>query len=164
MRVGKKVGFNKFIACLTLLMGMAPLSSFTEKEESSATERAVAFFLRRLEFLFSFGGIRHFKAKYADRWEPRYVIYKRAMELPRLGIALTKIAELKPQGARLALIRSALATEPATPETGRPTSQPTIGFTHPGPTAQAYVPGGGVNRPVIRSVNRPVNLEDWRRA
>jgi len=78
----------------TALMDRADvmLSSFTEKEESSATERAVAFFLRRLEFLFSFGGIRHFKAKYADRWEPRYVIYKRAMELPRLGIALTKIA------------------------------------------------------------------------
>jgi phosphatidylglycerol lysyltransferase len=153
-------------------LGMAPLSSFTEKEEASATEKAVAFFLRRLEFLFSFGGIRHFKAKYATRWEPRYVIYKRATELPRLGIALTKIAEFKPQGPRLTLIHSALATEPAAPEIERPTSQLSIGFQAMGQTigqpmgqnlgqsldpplgraSQARVPSGAVNQ------------EEWRGA
>jgi phosphatidylglycerol lysyltransferase len=92
-------------------LGMAPLSNFTEKEEASATEKAVSFFLRRLEFLFSFGGIRNFKAKYADRWEPRYVIYRHALELPRLGIALTKLAEVARRAAWMAMIRNAIDAE-----------------------------------------------------
>ena len=88
---------------------MVPLSNFTEKAEASATERAVYFFLRHLEFRFSFGGLKRFKAKYADHWEPRYVMYRHALELPRLGLAMTRITELK-QYAKVVLIHNALRT------------------------------------------------------
>ncbi|HEY7182924.1 MAG TPA: phosphatidylglycerol lysyltransferase domain-containing protein [Blastocatellia bacterium] len=93
-------------------LGMVPLSGFSEKEQPTQTERAVCFFLRHLEFLFSFSGLKHFKGKYADHWEPRFVIYRHALDLPRLGIAMTRIAELnryQTNLAKLAQIRRALS-------------------------------------------------------
>jgi lysylphosphatidylglycerol synthetase-like protein (DUF2156 family) len=35
------------------------------------------------------------KAKFASRWQPRYVIYRHALDLPRLGVALGKVSKLK---------------------------------------------------------------------
>lgn len=75
-------------------LGLVPLSGFGEKEQPRPTEKAVYFFLKHLEFLFSFSGLKRFKGKYASRWEPRFVIYRHVLDLPRLGIALTRIAEL----------------------------------------------------------------------
>jgi phosphatidylglycerol lysyltransferase len=75
--------------------GLAPMSGFQEREEASATERAVHQFFQRLTFLFSFGGLKSYKAKFASRWEPRYVIYRHALDLPRLGVALGKVSKLK---------------------------------------------------------------------
>lgn len=75
--------------------GLAPMSGFQEREEASATERAVHQFFQRLTFLFSFGGLKSYKAKFASRWEPRYVIYRHALDLPRLGFAIGKVSKLK---------------------------------------------------------------------
>jgi phosphatidylglycerol lysyltransferase len=75
-------------------LGMVPLSGFSEKAETSQTERAVYFFLRHLEFVFSFSGLKRFKGKYADHWEPRFVIYRHVLDLPRLGITMTRVGEL----------------------------------------------------------------------
>jgi phosphatidylglycerol lysyltransferase len=75
--------------------GLAPMSGFREREEASAMERAVYQFFQRLTFLFSFGGLKAYKAKFASNWEPRYVIYRHALDLPRVGIALGKVSKLK---------------------------------------------------------------------
>jgi phosphatidylglycerol lysyltransferase len=75
-------------------LGMVPLSGFSEKTEATQTERAVYFFLRHLEFIFSFSGLKRFKGKYADRWEPRFLIYRHVLDLPRLGITMTRVGEL----------------------------------------------------------------------
>jgi phosphatidylglycerol lysyltransferase len=75
--------------------GLAPMSGFQEREEASATERAVYQFFQRLTFLFSFGGLKAYKAKFASYWEPRYVIYRHALDLPRVGVALGKVSKLK---------------------------------------------------------------------
>lgn len=52
-------------------------------------------FFQRLTFLFSFGGLKAYKAKFASHWEPRYVIYRHAFDLPRVGVALGKVSKLK---------------------------------------------------------------------
>lgn len=75
--------------------GLAPMSGFREREEASAMERAVYQFFQRLTFLFSFGGLKAYKAKFASRWEPRYVIYRHALDLPKAGIALGKVSKLR---------------------------------------------------------------------
>ena len=75
--------------------GLAPMSGFREREEASATERAVYLFFQRLTFLFGFGGLKAYKAKFASSWEPRYVIYRHALDLPKVGIALGKVSKPK---------------------------------------------------------------------
>jgi phosphatidylglycerol lysyltransferase len=84
----KAEGFTRFD------LGMAPLAGFREKEEATAEEKAVHFFLQRLNFLFSFSGLRQYKAKFATIWEPRYTVYRRALDLPRFALALGKVSAL----------------------------------------------------------------------
>lgn len=82
-------GFQRFN------LGMAPMAGFQEREDASREEKAVHYFFQRLNFLFSYRGLRQYKAKFASFWEPRYTIYRNVFDLPRLAIALTRISELK---------------------------------------------------------------------
>jgi phosphatidylglycerol lysyltransferase len=82
-------GFRRFS------LGMAPLDGFREGEEPGPEERAIHYFLRRMGFLFSYSGLRHYKAKFADEWEPRYLIYQSVLALPQVALALTKVSELR---------------------------------------------------------------------
>jgi phosphatidylglycerol lysyltransferase len=85
----KQKGFTRFN------LGMAPMSGFGEKEESSPEERAVHSFLRRLDFLFSYQGLFNYKKKFATSWEPRYVVYRNILDLPRLALALSRVSAVK---------------------------------------------------------------------
>lgn len=76
-------------------LGMAPMSGFQEKEEASPEERAVHYFLQRLNFLFSYSGLFQYKSKFATIWEPRYVVFQNVLDLPRLVIALANISEIR---------------------------------------------------------------------
>jgi phosphatidylglycerol lysyltransferase len=82
-------GFTRFD------LGMAPMSGFAEKEEATAEERAIHFFFQYLNALFSFRGLRRFKAKFATIWEPRYLVYRNPLVLPAVAIALRSVSELK---------------------------------------------------------------------
>lgn len=83
----KAQGFQRFN------FGMAPMAGFQEREEASAEEKAIHYFFQRLNFLFSFRGLRAYKAKFATSWEPRYAIYRNVHDLPRLAITLSKLSE-----------------------------------------------------------------------
>jgi phosphatidylglycerol lysyltransferase len=84
---GKARGMERFN------LGLAPMSGFQEHEEASPEERAVHLFFQRLNFLFSYRGLRAYKAKFATSWEPRYTIYRNVLELPRIALALGKLSE-----------------------------------------------------------------------
>ena len=84
----RALGFQRFN------LGMAPLGGFQEGEEATPEERAVHFFIARLHARFNFLGLRQFKAKFATRWEPRYLVYRRIVELPRIAAALNDVSEL----------------------------------------------------------------------
>lgn len=75
-------------------LGMAPMAGFQEREAPSLAEKAIHSFFQRLNFLFNFSGLKQYKAKFADFWEPRYVIYRHVFDLPKVGIALGRISEL----------------------------------------------------------------------
>ncbi len=85
----REKGFTRFS------LGLAPMSGFREGEEAGAEERAVQYFLKRLRFIFSYSGLLEYKAKFATQWEPRYTVYRNALDLPRLAIALIKVSELR---------------------------------------------------------------------
>ena len=84
----KAQGFTRFN------LGMAPMAGFQEREEASVAEKAVHSFFQRLNFLFSFNGLKAYKAKFADSWEPRYVVYRNVLDLPKLGVALSRVSEV----------------------------------------------------------------------
>jgi phosphatidylglycerol lysyltransferase len=84
----KEMGFERFT------LGMAPMDGFHHGEQASPEERAIHAFFQRLNFLFSFKGLLNYKAKFATSWEPRYVIYRNVLDLPRLAIALSRVSEL----------------------------------------------------------------------
>lgn len=84
----KAEGYRRFS------LGMAPMSGFREHEETSAEERAVHYFMQQLNFLFSYQGLLHYKAKFATIWEPRYIIYRNVLNLPRLARAISEVSEI----------------------------------------------------------------------
>ncbi|HWR54795.1 MAG TPA: phosphatidylglycerol lysyltransferase domain-containing protein [Bryobacteraceae bacterium] len=90
-QLAKERGYRKFN------LGMAPMSGFQEREEASAQERAVHAFFQHLNFLFSYKGLRAYKAKFATNWEPRFVYYHNVLDLPRLALALGKVSAMKEQ-------------------------------------------------------------------
>jgi phosphatidylglycerol lysyltransferase len=82
-------GFERFS------LGLAPMSGFQEQESPTAEERAIHALFRHLTFVFSFSGLRAYKAKFATDWEPRYIIYRHALDLPRVGTALARVSEIR---------------------------------------------------------------------
>jgi phosphatidylglycerol lysyltransferase len=84
----KEEGYQRFN------LGMAPMAGFREHEEASAEEWAVHYFMQQLNFLFSYQGLLHFKAKFATIWEPRYTIYRNVLNLPRVARAISEVSEI----------------------------------------------------------------------
>jgi phosphatidylglycerol lysyltransferase len=76
-------------------LGMVPMAGFGEAEEATTEERAIHRFVQSFNFLFSFKGLRAYKAKFATVWEPRYVLYRTELDLPRLVLALARISETR---------------------------------------------------------------------
>jgi phosphatidylglycerol lysyltransferase len=82
-------GFDRFS------LGLAPMSGFQAREDASPEERAIHFFFHRLTFIFSFGGLRAYKAKFATAWEPRYIVYRNVLDLPRVAVTLARVSEIR---------------------------------------------------------------------
>ena len=78
-------GFRRFN------LGLAPMAGFQEGDEASREERALHAFFQRFNFLFNYRGLKQFKGKFATGWEPRYLAYGSALDLPRFAIALAAV-------------------------------------------------------------------------
>ena len=89
MFLSRDRGFERFS------LGLAPMSGFHEKEGASPEERAIHFFFKHLTFIFSFAGLRAYKAKFATDWEPRYIIHRNVLDLPRVAMTLARVSEIR---------------------------------------------------------------------
>jgi phosphatidylglycerol lysyltransferase len=76
-------------------LGMAPMTGFEQREEATTEERAIHGLFQKLDFLFSFRGLHRYKAKFATSWEPRYLVYRHVLELPRAAFALRRLSEIR---------------------------------------------------------------------
>lgn len=75
-------------------LGLAPLSKVGDEPGAAMEERAIHFLFEHLNNIFSFKGLREYKAKYDPGWEERFLAYKGgAPSLLRTVIALIKITE-----------------------------------------------------------------------
>ncbi|MDD4857771.1 MAG: phosphatidylglycerol lysyltransferase domain-containing protein, partial [Candidatus Krumholzibacteria bacterium] len=85
----REKGFARFS------LGLAPMSGFRENENASVEEKAIHSFFQHLNFLFSYRGLKRYKAKFADSWEPRYSIYRAPLDLARMALALSAVSGMK---------------------------------------------------------------------
>ena len=89
LQASRDRGFDRFS------LGLAPMTGFLEQESASPEERAIHFFFKHLTFIFSFGGIRAYKGKFATGWEPRYIVYRNVLDLPRVAVTLARVSEIR---------------------------------------------------------------------
>jgi phosphatidylglycerol lysyltransferase len=79
----------------TFDLGMAPMSGFSEGEKAGVEAKAIHFFFQHLNFVFSYSGLKHYKAKFASSWSGRYVVYRNPLDLPRMALALRDVSEIQ---------------------------------------------------------------------
>jgi len=80
----KELGFQG------LNLGLAPLAGVGTESDAGVPERVLHILYSHFNRLYSFTGVRVFKAKYRPRWEPRYLIYTSAAGLPKAQIAVVR--------------------------------------------------------------------------
>jgi phosphatidylglycerol lysyltransferase len=81
----KKQGFRQFN------MGMAPLANVGLSRFAFLSEKIAAQIFLHGHFIYHFQGLRKFKEKYTNVWEPKYLAYRRKTSLP---VTMAQIALL----------------------------------------------------------------------
>ena len=75
---GRREGYRWFN------LGMAPLSGLETHPLAPAWHRVGNFIFRHGEHFYNFEGLRRYKAKFDPTWEPRYLVARGGMSLPRV--------------------------------------------------------------------------------
>jgi phosphatidylglycerol lysyltransferase len=75
---GRQAGYRWFN------LGMAPLSGLEAHPLAPAWHRVGNFVFRHGEHFYNFEGLRRYKAKFAPSWEPRYLVARGGIALPRV--------------------------------------------------------------------------------
>jgi phosphatidylglycerol lysyltransferase len=75
---GRREGYRWFN------LGMAPLSGLEAHPLAPAWHRVGNFIFRHGEHFYNFEGLRNYKAKFAPTWEPRYLVARGGIALPRV--------------------------------------------------------------------------------
>jgi phosphatidylglycerol lysyltransferase len=65
-------------------LGMAPLSGLEAHPLAPAWHRVGNFIFRHGEHFYNFEGLRRYKAKFGPTWEPRYIVARGGIALPRV--------------------------------------------------------------------------------
>ncbi|MFZ7944384.1 bifunctional lysylphosphatidylglycerol flippase/synthetase MprF [Neobacillus sp. 19] len=76
-------------------MGMAPLANVGLSRFSFLSEKIAAQIFLHGHFIYHFQGLRKFKQKYTDIWEPKYLAYRRKTSLPFIMAQITLLISKK---------------------------------------------------------------------
>jgi phosphatidylglycerol lysyltransferase len=82
---GQRTGFRHFN------LGMAPLSGLEAHPLAPAWHRVGNFIFRHGEHFYNFEGLRRYKAKFDPAWEPRYLVARGGIALPRVLIDVSTL-------------------------------------------------------------------------
>jgi phosphatidylglycerol lysyltransferase len=85
----KENGYQRFN------MGMAPLSRVGQSRFSFLSERIAAQIFLNGHFIYHYQGLRKFKEKFTDIWEPKYLAYRRSSSLPFTMLQITLLISKK---------------------------------------------------------------------
>jgi phosphatidylglycerol lysyltransferase len=70
-------------------LGMAPLSGLESHPLAPAWHRVGNFVFRHGEHFYNFEGLRRYKAKFDPVWEPRYLVARGGIALPRVLVEIS---------------------------------------------------------------------------
>ncbi len=82
---GQRAGFRHFN------LGMAPLAGLEAHPLAPAWHRVGNFIFRHGEHFYNFEGLRRYKAKFDPLWEPRYLVARGGIALPRVLIDVSTL-------------------------------------------------------------------------
>ncbi|HEY2274705.1 MAG TPA: bifunctional lysylphosphatidylglycerol flippase/synthetase MprF [Steroidobacteraceae bacterium] len=82
---GQRAGFRHFN------LGMAPLAGLEAHPLAPAWHRVGNFIFRHGEHFYNFEGLRRYKAKFDPEWEPRYLVARGGIALPRVLIDVSTL-------------------------------------------------------------------------
>jgi lysyl-tRNA synthetase class 2 len=92
-------GFNEWLICdavavarregfARVSLNFAPFAALlAPQQELTPAQRVQAATLRRLKSRFQLDNLLHFNRKFFPVWEPRFLVYERRLDLPRVGVA-----------------------------------------------------------------------------
>jgi phosphatidylglycerol lysyltransferase len=80
---GRREGYRWFN------LGMAPLAGLESHPLAPAWHRVGNFVFRHGEHFYNFEGLRHYKAKFDPVWEPRYLVARGGIALPRVLVDIS---------------------------------------------------------------------------
>jgi lysyl-tRNA synthetase class 2 len=101
-------GFTEWLICESIAwarardlarvsLNFAPFAALlAPASELCASQRAQAAALRRLKGWFQLDKLLLFNRKFAPEWEPRYLVYERRRDLPRIGLAALAVEAYLP--------------------------------------------------------------------
>jgi phosphatidylglycerol lysyltransferase len=82
---GKDQGYRWFT------LGLAPLSGLEGRRLAPSWAKAGAFLYRKGESFYGFEGLRAYKAKFAPRWEPRFIAGPQGLSMARAMVDLQRL-------------------------------------------------------------------------
>jgi phosphatidylglycerol lysyltransferase len=85
----KEAGYGRFN------MGMAPLANVGLSRFAFLSEKIAAQLFLHGHFIYHFQGLRQFKQKYTNIWEPKYLAYRRKSSLPFIMAQITLLISKK---------------------------------------------------------------------
>ncbi|MDQ1145471.1 phosphatidylglycerol lysyltransferase [Bacillus sp. SORGH_AS 510] len=85
----KEEGYGRFN------MGMAPLANVGLSRFAFLSEKIAAQLFLHGHFIYHFQGLRQFKQKYTNIWEPKYLAYRRKSSLPFIMAQITLLISKK---------------------------------------------------------------------
>jgi len=86
----KKQGYH------SVSLGLAPMSGFNLDEKPKKIEKIAHLISTKINFIFNFRGLKKYKAKFADIWEPHYLVYENNLDI--LNILRAHIALINGKG------------------------------------------------------------------
>ena len=91
-------GFVEWLVCASIewaratgyrrvSLNFAPFAALFARSDLTARQRAVRAILHRLKGWFQLDNLLQFNRKFFPEWQPRFVVYERMRDLPRVGVA-----------------------------------------------------------------------------
>jgi phosphatidylglycerol lysyltransferase len=74
-------------------LGMVPFVDVGPRADHDRRAQTIALLSKPLGRFFDSASLQHFKDKFSPDWEPRYLVYRRDLRLPAIGLAIVQLTE-----------------------------------------------------------------------